>query len=139
MPYLHTPQELRDVLKSARVVAIMGLSAKPDQASYSVGRYLHSAGYTIYPVNPTISEWEGLKSYSTLADIPEKVDIVDVFRGAQHLPRIIEEAIAVGAKTVWAQLGIENPDAKTLAETNDINLVMNRCMKIEHMKMQALG
>lgn len=117
----------------------MGLSAKPDQASYSVGRYLLSAGYTIYPVNPTISEWEGLRSYSSLAEIPEKIDVVDVFRGARHLPRIVEEALAAGAKTVWAQLGIESPEALALAEANGIDLVMNRCMKIEHMKMQATG
>lgn len=123
---------VRQVLADAQVIAVVGHSDKPEKDSYRVANYLRQQGYTVYAVNPTVDEIDGEKSYAALADVPEPIDIVDVFRGSRHLPRIVDEAVAIGAKTVWGQLGIQHAEAEAKAAAADINLVMNRCTKIEH-------
>lgn len=126
---------MRDVLTNARTIAVVGHSDDPSRASYQIARYLRQAGYTVYPVNPTVAQIDGEKSYASLADVPEPIDIVDVFRASQHLPGIVDEAIAVGAKTVWAQLGVDDPDAKQAALDAGLHIATNRCIKIEHSRL----
>lgn len=126
---------LREQLKNAQVIALVGHSDKPDRDSYRVGMFLREQGYTVYPVNPTVSAINGERSYATLAEIPEPIDIVDVFRGVRHLPRITEEAIQAGAKVVWGQLAITHADAIAAAEAAGMDYVMDRCIKIEYQRL----
>ncbi len=126
---------LRDLLRRARVIAVVGHSDKPDRDSYRVGQYLRQAGYTVYPVNPAVSEIDGQPSYATLADIPEPIDIVDVFRRSENLPDIVDAAIAVGAKAVWAQLGVSHEEAARTAAAAGLDVVQNRCIKVEHRRL----
>lgn len=128
---------LRDLLGSARVIAVVGMSDNPARASYQIGRYLKRAGYTIYPVNPTLTEIEGETVYATLADVPEPIDIVDVFRRPEFLAGVVDEAIAVGAKAVWAQLGISDEDAARKAEAAGIPMVMDHCIKVDHARLMG--
>src|SRR5215216_3410280 len=95
----------RTVLEQANVIAVVGRSDDPQAASYSVGKYLIDKGYRVYSVNPTLQEIDGERVYADLASVPEPIDVVDVFRGAPHIPKIVEQAAAVGAKTVWVQVG----------------------------------
>ena len=96
-------QAMRDVLAKARVIAVVGHSDRPYRTSYRIAQYLRRAGYTVYPVNPTVTEIDGQPSYPTLADVPESIDIVNVFRRSEYLADVVDQAIAVGAKAVWAQ------------------------------------
>ena len=106
----------RDVLVSSPVIAIVGRSNDHYYSSYQVGEYLILEGFTVYNVNPMIDEVEGAPVYDSLAEVPEKIDIVDVFRKADYLPEIVDEAIAVGAKTVWAQLDVVSDEAREKAQ-----------------------
>jgi hypothetical protein len=124
-----------EVLKSCRVVAIVGLSPKPDRASYRVGDYLKEHGYKIIPVNPMEKEILGEASYPDLKSIPEKVDVVDIFRRPEDVPPIVEEAIKIGAKVVWMQEGVINEAAAKRAEEAGLKAVMDKCMKKEHQKL----
>lgn len=128
---------LRETLQTAKVIAVVGHSDKPHRTSYQIARYLQNAGYKVYPVNPSVNEIDGEKSYASLADIPDPIDIVNVFRRAEHLPDIVKEAIQVGAKTVWGQLGVTHPLALATIDDTDINLVMDRCIKIEHYRLEV--
>lgn len=125
---------ISEILKSSKVIAVVGLSDKPDRPSFDVATYLAKHGYTIIPVNPMIKEWKGIKSYSSLLEIPKeiKIDIVDIFRKSEDVPPIIDEAIKIGAKTVWMQLGIINQEAAKKAESVGLNVVTDKCIKIEH-------
>lgn len=127
--------DLRDLLASARVIAVVGMSDNPLRPSYQIGRYLKRAGYTVYPINPTLAEIEGDKVYTTLADVPEPIDIVDVFRRPEFLSGVVDEALAVGAKAVWAQLGISDEDAARKAAAAGVPMVMDRCIKVEHARL----
>ena len=113
-------------------IAVVGLSPKPERASHDVARYLLSQGYKIIPVNPVQEEILGLKCYPNLSAIPEPVDLVDVFRRPEHCPPIAKEAVTIGAKALWLQLGIANDDAARLASDGGLLVVMDRCIKIEH-------
>lgn len=135
MTVINHDEALRDLLRRARVIAVVGHSDKPDRDSYRIGQYLRRAGYTVYPVNPAVTEIDGQPSYAALADVPEPIDIVDVFRRSENLPEIVEAAIAVGAKAVWAQLGVSHSDAAHTAEQAGLDLVQNRCIKIEHARL----
>ncbi len=126
---------LRDLLESARVIAVVGMSDNPSRASYQIGRYLKRMGYTVYPVNPTLTEIEGDKVYATLADVPEPIDIVDVFRRPEFLSGVVDEALVVGAKAVWAQLGISDEDAARKAAAAGVPIVMDRCIKVDHARL----
>jgi predicted CoA-binding protein len=123
---------LRRLLRSARTIAVVGLSAQWHRPSYFVAKYLQEHGYRVIPVNPTYLEILGEKSYKRLADIPERIDVVDCFRKSSEIPAIADEAIAIGAKVLWMQLGVENAEARRKAEAAGLEVVENRCMKIEH-------
>ena len=122
----------RSILESARVIAVVGFSADPSRTSHRIGRFLQAAGYTVYPVNPTVSKIGEDFCYPTLADVPESIDIVNVFRRSEYLLGVVEDAIAVGAKCVWAQLGISDPQAAERAQKAGMPLIMNNCIKVTH-------
>src|SRR6185312_8221413 len=119
-------------LKGSRTVAVVGLSAQWHRPSFFAAKYLQEHGYRVIPVNPGYETILGERSYKRLADIPEKVDVVDCFRKASEIPALAEEAIAIGAKVLWMQLGVENREARARAEAAGLQVVENRCMKIEH-------
>ena len=130
-------EELREFLEGSRVIAMVGESNDHYYTSFQVAQYLKEMGYTVYPVNPNISEVEGDRSYPSLAEVPEPIDIVDVFRKPIYLDKIVDEAIAVGAKILWAQLDVvsssQEPEAKALAA--GMKVVSNRCMRTEHERL----
>lgn len=125
-----------EILKSSRVVAVVGLSPKPDRPSYRVASYLKEQGYRIIPVNPQASEILGEVCYPDLASIPEPIDVVDIFRRSEEVPAIVEEAIKIGAKAVWMQEGVINNQAAARAGEAGLLVVMDRCMLKEHQKLQ---
>ena len=125
----------RAVLENAKVIAVVGHSDKPHRTSYRIAQYLRDAGYTVYPVNPTVSEIDGQPSYPSLADVPEPVDIVDVFRRSEYLPGVVDDAIAVGAKAVWGQLGVYDAAAKQKAMDAGLDVAMDVCIKVEHARL----
>lgn len=126
---------IRDLLTNARVIAVVGMSDNPARASYGVANFLKVQGYTIYPVNPTLKEIDGQQVYPTLADVPEPIDIVDVFRRPEYLAGVVDDAIAVNAKAVWAQLGIHDPAAVDKAAAAGLPIVTNHCIKIEYLSL----
>ena len=123
--------DIDDIFEMKRI-AVVGLSSDPSRPSYDVARYLQRQGYTIIPVNPKETEVLGEKSYPTLSDIPEPPDVVDIFRRPEYVGEIVDEAIRVGAKAVWLQLGVINEEAARKAREAGLLVVMDRCMKIEH-------
>ena len=124
--------EISGILEQYRVVAVVGLSADPGRASYQVADYLKQHGFRIVPVNPGCSEILGEKCYPSLRDIPFPVEVVDIFRKAEAIPGIVAEAIEVGAKVVWMQLGLTEPEAARQARQAGLQVVMDHCMKIEY-------
>lgn len=131
-----TPDEVREILTTAKVVAVVGLSDKPDRDSHRVAAYLQRAGYRIIPVNPAVTEVLGEKSYPSLKEVPERIDVVDVFRKADAVPAIVADAIAVGAKAVWLQDGIVHNAAADEARKAGLRVVMSKCMLREHAGMR---
>lgn len=129
--------KINEILKYARTIAVVGLSANPRRPSYSVSQYMQSAGYRIFPVNPSESEVLGEKAYTTLDEIPEPVDIVNVFRRSEFVPEIVDASIRIGAKCVWMQEGVINEEAATKARAAGLDVVMNRCVLKEHLKMRS--
>ena len=123
---------IRQILETAKTIAVVGLSDKPDRESYRVAEYLQRRGYRIIPVNPTVDEVLGEKSYASVTDIPGQVDIVDVFRKPEAVGPVVQEAIDAGASTVWMQLGVANQEAAQQAEAAGLQVVMDRCIKIDH-------
>lgn len=132
---LSEPEALKAILQKYRVVAVVGLSPKPERPSYQVAKYLKDHGYRIVPVNPGQKEILGEKCYASLKDIPFPVEIVDIFRNVEAIPGIVEEAIAVGAKVVWMQLGLTEPNAARRAKEAGLAVVMDHCMKVEHARL----
>jgi uncharacterized protein len=128
-------QAREQVLINSPVIAIVGRSNDHYYSSYQVGEYLQHVGYKIYNVNPMIEEVDGEKSYDSLADVPEKIDIVDVFRSSEHLSGIVDEAIAVGAKTVWAQLNVVDDEARGKALAAGLNFAQDLCIRTEHERL----
>jgi len=124
---------LRDILSSVKSIAMVGASPDKTKFSYGVLRVLHETGYDVIPVNPRpgLEDIRGLKVYASLAEIDRPVDMVDVFRRPDDLPRIAQEAVDIGAKVLWGQIGVVNHDAARLAEDAGLKVVMNRCPKIE--------
>jgi predicted CoA-binding protein len=125
-----------EILNSSRVVAIVGLSPKPGRPSCRVGSYLKRKGYRIIPVNPEVKQILGETSYPDLVSIPERVDVVDIFRRPEDVPAIVAEAIKIGAKAVWMQEGVINEEAASRAREAGLRVVMNKCMRKEHLKLQ---
>jgi predicted CoA-binding protein len=129
-----------EILEQFKTIAVVGLSSNPSRASYEVTEYMQSVGYKIIPVNPNETEVLGEKSYARLEDVPEKIEIVDVFRRAEDVPPVVESAIRVGAKVVWMQLGIENAEAAERALAAGLIVVEDACVLVEHRRrVKQLG
>lgn len=126
------PLVIQRLLRDTRTIAVVGLSTDPQRASWFVANYLKKSGYRIFPVNPKADSILGEKSYARLADLPEPVDLVDVFRPAAEATAIARDAIAIGAKALWLQLKLVNLEAAELATRAGLAVVMDRCPKIEH-------
>jgi uncharacterized protein len=123
--------ELRALLGEAQVVAVVGLSSKPDRDSYQVAAYLQRNGYRIVPVNPGESEVLGERAYATLLDLPDdvQVDVVDVFRRAEHTPEVAEQAVRIGARVLWLQEGIVSDEAARIATEGGLDVIMGVCIR----------
>jgi len=125
-----TDEKLREVLKSARVIAVVGYSPRPYRESHRIGKFLQQAGYTVYAVNPTVEQAGGQKYYPSLADVPEPIDIVNVFRRSEYLSGVVDEAIKVKAGFVWAQSGISDEGAAKKAAAAGLPMVMDACIRV---------
>src|SRR5260221_14169512 len=125
----------REVLIHSPVIAIVGRSNDHYYSSYQVGEYFKKHGFTVYNVNPNLDEIDGEPSYASLKDIPGPIDIVDVFRRSERLSALVDDAIAVGAKTVWAQLGVEDEASRRKALSAGLNVAMNLCLRTEHERL----
>ncbi|MDX1434243.1 MAG: CoA-binding protein [Gammaproteobacteria bacterium] len=126
---------LRRILKENHTVAMVGLSADWFRPSFFAAKYLQEHGFRVIPINPKYPEILGEKCYARIADVPEPIDVVDCFRRAEEIPAIAEQAIAAGAKVLWMQLGIVNEEAAETARAAGLDVVMNRCMKIEYARL----
>jgi predicted CoA-binding protein len=129
---LNEPEITRDMLANSKTIAVIGLSDDLGKPSHYVSAYMQQHGYKIYPINPALTEVLGEKSYTSLTDLPIKPDVVNVFRLPKFIPAIVEEMITLGLKNIWIQQGIINLEAATRAEANGINVVMDRCIMVEH-------
>jgi uncharacterized protein len=141
---LHIPENFNtnsdvvaQILRGSKTIAVVGLSSNPMRASHEVAEYLKSAGYRIIPVNPNETEVLGEKAYARLEDVPEPVDIVDVFRRAEEVGAVAESAIRIGAKVLWMQLGIENAEAAERARTAGMVVVEDSCLMVEHKRWRG--
>ena len=134
---LTTAKDIASLLQHARTIAMIGASDRPDRASYGVMRFLQEQGYRVIPVNPRITgeHVHGEYVWRELSQIGEPIDIVDIFRKSEEVGPIVDQAIAVGAKAVWMQLGVEDADAAARAEAAGLKVVMNRCPKIEFARL----
>ena len=135
----HSNDVISDILKNYKTIAVVGLSSNPRRPSFGVTQYILSAGYRIIPVNPNETEVLGEKSYPRLEDIPKShhIEIVDIFRRSEHIPPVVDSAIAVGARIIWMQLGIENQNAAAKARAAGLFVIEDACILIEH--RQRLG
>lgn len=132
-----TWETVEKIFKTTKSIAVVGLSDKPDRESYQVAAYLQMAGYRIIPVNPRVGEVLGEKAYPDLRQVPEKVDVVQVFRRSEDVPPIVDDAIAIGARVIWMQVGIEHPEAGRKAEAAGLQVVMNACMRSTHRALKS--
>ena len=121
-----------NLFQNIKSIAIVGLSDKPDRPSYEVGKYLMDSGFDIFPVNPNIDNFLGIKSYKTLSNIKDKIDVVDIFRKSEFVDEIVDEAIKIGAKMIWMQEGVVNEKAAAKAKSAGLSVVMNMCMMKAH-------
>jgi predicted CoA-binding protein len=140
-PFAPSDAELRSILDEAHTVAVVGLSSKPDRHSNAVARFLQGRGFRIVPVNPNETEVFGERAYPSLLDVPEaiEIDVVDVFRRAEHTPAIAEQAVRRGAKVLWLQEGIVNDEARRIAEEAGLTVIMGVCMKTTARRLQDTG
>ena len=128
-----TNAEVKTLLQESKNVAIVGISNKEDRASYQVAKWLQEhSHFTLFFINPVIDEVLGEKTYASLAEIPVKIDIVDVFRKAEDCPSVLEKAIAIGAKSIWLQLGISNDEVAVKGSEAGMQVVMDRCIKVDY-------
>ena len=135
MSRLTTDEELKTLLQDSKRIAIVGLSNKPERDSYRVAEYLQNHGYEIIPINPTIDEVLGVKALGSLNEIEGHVDIVDVFRRPETVMPVVDEAITIGAKAIWFQLEVINEEAANFASEKGLQVVMDKCIKIEHKRL----
>ncbi|MFC5652162.1 CoA-binding protein [Paenibacillus solisilvae] len=126
-----TRDEIKRLLEDSQVIAVVGLSDNPERVSYMVSEAMQAKGYRIIPVNPNADFILGEKSYASLKEIPEKVDIVNVFRRSEHTPPIAEESVAIGAKAIWLQLGVFQAETAEIAQNGGLQVIMDRCIKVE--------
>ncbi|HEV2249852.1 MAG TPA: CoA-binding protein [Candidatus Limnocylindria bacterium] len=140
---MNEPDLARDLLRSAKTIAVVGYSAKPDRPSNSVSAYLRDHGYRIVPVNPQLRRTlvQGERAYDRLVDIPtsEQIDFVDVFRRGERLDAVVDDALASGMRAIWFQLGLGNVDAAQRAESMGMRVVWDRCTAIEHRRIRSEG
>lgn len=136
MDITHQPDALRTLLTTARRIAVVGCSNKPDRDSFRIAQYLIEAGYDVIPVNPVLPEILSRKCYPDVAAIPGSVDIVDVFRSPEHLPGVVDDAIRARARAVWMQLGAGNPAAATTAAAAGLLVVVEQCIMVVHRSLQ---
>jgi predicted CoA-binding protein len=127
-----TEEDIRNILLSAKTIAVVGMSTKPGRPSQEVPLYLKAHGYKIIPVNPKATEIAGLKAYPDLLSIPEKVDLVEIFKRSEEIPPVVEDAIKIGAQVVWMQEGIVNQAAAERAEQAGLTVVQDMCMRVAH-------
>lgn len=125
-----------ELLRAARVIAVVGLSGDEMRPSHGVGQYMQRAGYRIIPVNPNETEVLGERAYARLEDVPEKIDIVDIFRRSQHVRGVVDSAIRVGAKAVWMQEGVVDEEAAATARSAGLDVVMDRCILKDHRSLK---
>jgi hypothetical protein len=132
-----TDESLKEILKKARTVAVVGLSHKEERDSHRVAKYLKEQGYKMIPVNPKYKDKAvlGEKCYASLKDVPVHIDVVDIFRNVEAIPAIVDEAVEIKADCVWMQLGLSHEAAAEKARGAGLNVVQNRCMKIEHSRL----
>jgi hypothetical protein len=130
-------EEIKELLQNAKIIAVVGFSTNPEKDAHQVPKKLMELGYRVIPVNPFAEEILGQKCYPSLREIPRdvKVDIVDVFRPAEEVPEIVEQAIEIGAKAIWLQLGISHDEAAKRAREAGLKVIQNRCIKMEHLRL----
>jgi uncharacterized protein len=131
--------EIIEILRPPKTIAVVGISDKPERDSYDVAKYLQDHLYRVIPVNPMLQRVLNRPCYPSLRDIPERVDIVDIFRRSEAVPEIVDEAIAIGAKVVWMQLGVVNEAAAERAEQAGLKAVLYRCIKRDHSRLYEGG
>lgn len=131
------PERITELLRTAKTIAVVGLTNSPMRPSYGVTQYMRSQGYRIIPVNPNITEWMGEKAYPSLLDVPEKIDIVDVFRRSDAVPGVIEQAIQIKAPAIWLQEGVIHDEATEKARQAGIFVVEDLCILKEHRKRRS--
>lgn len=134
-----TLESLRQILASVKTIAVVGLSNKPDRPSNEIAAYLKAQGYRIIPVNPAITEALGERAYASLREIPEHVDVVQVFRRPDDVPPVVDDAIAISAKVVWMQEGIVHEESAARARAAGLTVVMDTCMRATHRALRAQG
>jgi predicted CoA-binding protein len=132
---MNNDKEMKEILLSARTIASVGLSSNQEKESYWIVSYLKDQGYRILPVNPTATEILGEKSYPDLSSIPEKVDVVQVFRKPEDVPPVVDEAIKIGAKVVWMQEGVRHEEAAQKARAAGLQVIMDACMRATHRRL----
>jgi predicted CoA-binding protein len=134
---LNGTELIDEILEKTKTIAVVGISNKPDRASYGVSAQMQRRGYRIVPVNPALQQVLGETCYPSLRDIPFPVDLVNVFRAPEFVPAIVRDAIAIGAKYLWLQEGITHPEATAEAEAAGLQVIANRCIYKEHLRWQA--
>lgn len=134
---MNEPETIDEILEKAKIIAVVGISDKPERASHGVSAQMQRRGYRIVPVNPKLSKVLGEDCYPALAEIPFPIDLVNVFRASKFVPKIVEETIAIGAKYLWLQEGVLHPEVIAHAEANGIKVVADRCIFIEHLRWTA--
>ncbi len=127
---------ITELLQSAKTIAVVGLTDRPTRPSYGVSHYMQSQGYRIIPVNPNIKEWQSEKAYPSLLDVPEKIDMVNIFRRPDAVPEVVEQAIQIKAPAIWMQEGVVHHEAAERARQAGIFVVMDKCILKEHIKRQ---
>ncbi|GEN45033.1 CoA-binding protein [Alkalibacillus haloalkaliphilus] len=127
-----TQDTMRELLENAKSIAVVGLSDKEDRTSFQIAKAMQQEGYKIIPVNPTVDEVLGEKSYNTLAEVEESIDIINVFRRPEHLVEVAEDALNTNCKVFWAQQGIVNEEADELLKENEFTVIMDSCIKVVH-------
>ncbi|MEK6947382.1 MAG: CoA-binding protein [Nanoarchaeota archaeon] len=127
--------EIKKILEDCRTIAVIGCSSNPEKAANRIPKYMQEHGYKIFPVNPNSENILNEKTYKSLSDVKEKADIVDIFRPSEECLEVVKEAIKIKPKVIWMQLGIISEEAKKLAEKNEIKVVMDKCIMIEHKRL----
>ena len=129
-------EQIAELLKTAKTIAVVGLTDNPMRPSYGVSQYMRSQGYRIIPVNPNIREWLGEKAYASLLDVPEKIDVVNVFRRPEAVPAVVEQAIQIKAPALWLQEGVVHQEAAEKARQAGMFVVMDKCILKEHRRVR---